>query len=85
MHRFNPNIQLENHFNHNFHINTAPLDEYERQIIDQLCPNPDNMTYEQLLELGEQVGHVDKGFTSCEVEVNILIYNSILENSYYQI
>jgi hypothetical protein len=27
------------------------------------------MTYEQLLELGEQVGHVEKGFTSSEVEV----------------
>jgi len=61
------------------------LDEYERQIIDQLCPNPDNMTYEQLLELGEQVGHVDKGFTSSEVEVNFVINESILENSYYQI
>ncbi len=27
------------------------------------------MTYEQLLELQEQVGHVDRGFTKKEIEV----------------
>lgn len=28
-----------------------------------LGPNPDNMTYEQLLELGDQIGKVSKGLT----------------------
>ena len=33
----------------------------EQDIIDQLFPNPDKMTYEQLLELKENVGSVSKG------------------------
>ncbi len=62
--------------------NSEPLDEYERHIIEQLCPNPDNMTYEQLLELEEQVGHVEKGFTRSEIEV-IAFLICLIENTYY--
>ena len=31
-------------------------------------PNPDEMTYEQLLELGERLGKVEKGFTQEEIK-----------------
>ncbi len=41
----------------------------ENQFINQVCPNPDNMSYEQLLELQEKIGYVDKGFKKEEVEV----------------
>jgi hypothetical protein len=30
--------------------------------------NPDNMTYEELLQLGERIGNVSKGLTEEEVE-----------------
>jgi len=30
----------------------------------QANPNPDNMTYEQLLELGDKLGTVSKGLTN---------------------
>jgi hypothetical protein len=43
--------------------------EYEENLINQICPNPDNMTYEQLLELQEQVGHVENGFSKRQIEV----------------
>ena len=33
----------------------------EQQIIDDLCPNPDAMTYEQLLDLEDNVGKVNRG------------------------
>ena len=39
--------------------------------MNELCPNPDNMTYEQLLEFQEKLGYVDKGFTRKEIEVKL--------------
>ncbi|MCQ2819329.1 MAG: hypothetical protein MJ252_18860 [archaeon] len=33
----------------------------EQQIINQLCPNPDNMSYEELLKLEQDMGSVSKG------------------------
>jgi hypothetical protein len=47
-----------------------PLQEYEDQLIRELCPDPDHMTYEQILELQEKAGFVNKGFTNREIEVN---------------
>ncbi len=47
----------------------SPLSEYEDHVLNEICPNPDNMTYEQLLELQEKVGHVESGFTRKEIEV----------------
>jgi hypothetical protein len=41
----------------------------EQELIDQLCPDPDNMTYEQLLELQEQIGYVNKGLSEEEIKV----------------
>ena len=35
----------------------------EQQIMDELCPNPDKMSYEQLLQLEEEVGNVNKGLS----------------------
>lgn len=34
-----------------------------------MFPNPDQMTYEQLLELGENLGKVSRGLTAKELEV----------------
>ena len=46
----------------------------EEDIINQLYPNPDNMTYEQLLALEEQVGSVSKGLTKNEISVSFLFF-----------
>ena len=54
-------------------------------IIDQLYPNPDNMTYEQLLELEEKMGYVSKGLIKEQKDVNFFykyfFVIIILENS----
>ena len=39
-----------------------------QQIIDELCPNPDAMTYEQLLQLEDNVGNVSKGLNAQQFE-----------------
>ena len=44
------------------------INEIEQQIIDELCPNPDKMTYEQLLELEEKVGNVNKGLNEEKIK-----------------
>ena len=41
----------------------------EENIINQLYPNPDDMTYEQLLELQEKIGYVSKGLSKEDREV----------------
>jgi hypothetical protein len=50
-----------------------PLKEYEDYMINQLCPNPDHMTYEQMLELGEKVGEVSKGLKKEEINVKLFL------------
>ena len=48
----------------------------EQDIIDQLYPDPDKMTYEQLLELEENVGNVSKGLTKKQIKkIPKVIYN----------
>ena len=49
----------------------------EQDKIDQLYPNPAKMTYEQLLELKENVGSVSKGLTKKQIKKisKIIIYN----------
>ena len=49
-----------------------PVREVEDMLINELCPNPDEMTYEQLLEFQEKVGYVEKGFTKSEIDVKFL-------------
>ena len=49
----------------------------EQDIIDQLYPDPDKMTYEQLLELEENVGSVSKGLTKAQIKkIPKIIYYS---------
>ncbi len=50
---------------------------YEEQIIDQLYPNPDNMTYEELLELQSKMGYVSKGLS----EEQLKVISDYLENT----
>lgn len=45
----------------------------EQQIVDELCPNPDAMSYEQLLQLEDKVGHVNKGLTRGQIQLLPLI------------
>jgi len=45
-----------------------PVYEYEEHLMNEICPNPDQMTYEQLLELQEKVGFVSKGASKELVE-----------------
>jgi hypothetical protein len=40
----------------------------EQQIIDELCPNPDKMSYEQLLDLEDKVGNVNKGLNKDKIK-----------------
>ena len=40
----------------------------EQQIMDEICPNPDRMSYEQLLELEEGVGNVNKGLSKDKID-----------------
>ena len=44
------------------------LQAVDQQIMDELCPNPDQMTYEQLLQLEDNVGNVNKGLTSEQID-----------------
>ena len=44
------------------------LQAVDQQIMDELCPNPDQMTYEQLLQLEDNVGSVNKGLTSEQID-----------------
>lgn len=46
-----------------------PVQEYEDFILNEICPNPDNMTYEQMMDLGEKVGNVENGLNKKEIEV----------------
>ncbi len=43
------------------------INAVEQQIIDELCPNPDKMSYEQLLELEDKVGNVNKGLNKDKI------------------
>jgi len=58
-----------------------PLQEYEDHIINELCPDPDRMTYEQILALQDEVGYVSKGFSEKEIQVKYLK----IENTYRKI
>ena len=44
------------------------LKAVEQQIMDEICPNPDKMSYEQLLQLEEQVGSVNKGLSKEKIK-----------------
>ena len=59
-----------NNPNNNIRINYNDNDDskVEQDIIEQLYPDPDKMTYEQLLELEEKVGNVSKGLNKAQIK-----------------
>lgn len=57
-------------------------DDVEQAIINSLYPNPDSMSYEQLLELGEQIGTVSRGITQDQIDrIEVIEFKS---NSFNQ-
>ena len=65
-----------NRFNNADNYNNGEESRIEQDIIDQLYPDPDKMTYEQLLELEENVGSVSKGLTKKQIKkIPKVIYN----------
>ena len=60
----NINIPTHNRFN----LNDNDDSKVEQDIIEQLYPDPDKMTYEQLLELEEKVGSVSKGLNKAQIK-----------------
>jgi len=57
----------------------------DQQILDELCPNPDVMSYEQLLQLEENVGNVSKGLTSQQIDfLPVTKYKKQLYSENYQ-
>ena len=51
----------------------------EQQIMDEICPNPDKMSYEQLLQLEEEVGNVNKGMSKDKIkEIPLKPYHKAL-------
>jgi len=54
--------------NNQFNLNNNDDSKLEQDIIEQLYPDPDKMTYEQLLELEEKVGSVSKGLTKAQIK-----------------
>ena len=63
----NINNHINNRFNININNNIDDDSKIEQDIIEQLYPDPDKMTYEQLLELEEKVGNVSKGLTKAQI------------------
>ena len=61
------------------------LQAVDQQIIDELCPNPDAMTYEQLLQLEDNVGSVSKGLSSNQIDkLPIIKYRKEKNSENYQ-
>lgn len=56
-------------FMRQIHGGSGNINENNDALIEQLYPNPDNMTYEQLLELQEKIGYVSKGLSEDEKKV----------------
>ena len=59
--------------NNNNYVDDSKIEE---DIINQLYPDPDKMTYEQLLEMEENMGSVSKGLTKKQIsKIPKIIYN----------
>lgn len=43
------------------------INAVEQQIMDEICPNPDAMSYEQLLQLEDNMGNVNKGLSAQQI------------------
>jgi len=66
-------MNFENNFNNNNNYYDDDdgaeyaIQAVEQQIMDEICPNPDKMTYEQLLAMEEKVGNVNKGLNKDKI------------------
>ena len=78
MSRLNPFQNINNRFNPGDFVSDYDYEnaQLEQNIIDQLCPNPDNMTYEELLALEDKVGNVSKGLTKNQIKKIPVVYFS---------
>ena len=59
----NEDILYDENFQEDFAIKAV-----DQQIMDELYPNPDAMSYEQLLQLEDNMGSVNKGLTKNQFE-----------------
>ena len=59
----NEDILYDENFQEDFAIKAV-----DQQIMDELYPNPDAMSYEQLLQLEDNMGNVNKGLTKNQFE-----------------
>ena len=73
------NYQNNNYYNdffdeiNNTHNNNNDVDQ---ETINNLCPDVDNMTYEELLALEEKMGNVKKGFSDKEkYNLPVVVYS----------
>ena len=71
--RVNNNYRPQRYIYNQHDYYQPQVTDIEADIIDQLYPNPDNMTYEQLLALEEQVGSVSKGLSKNDINVSYYI------------
>ena len=79
-------MNFENNFNNNNYYDddagaALAIQAVEQQIMDEICPNPDKMTYEQLLAMEEKVGNVNKGLNKDKIN-KIPIVN--FKKNYYK-
>lgn len=44
-----------------------PIKEYEDNLIRELCPDPDHMTYDQIIEMQEKIGFVSRGLSKSQI------------------
>ena len=63
----NENENLDNSFDENFEEDFA-IKAVDQQIMDELYPNPDAMSYEQLLQLEDNMGNVNKGLNKNQID-----------------
>jgi len=73
-------IQINNYYDDDAGAALA-IQAVEQQIMDEICPNPDKMTYEQLLAMEEKVGNVNKGLNKDKIN-KIPIVN--FKKNYYK-
>jgi len=63
----NENENLDNSLDENFEEDFA-IKAVDQQIMDELYPNPDAMSYEQLLQLEDNMGNVNKGLNKNQID-----------------
>ena len=61
------------------------FDDIEDQLMRMECLNPDEMTYEQLVEMGDNIGHVPKGLKPWEInQIYLKNSSSLSQNRKYE-